>query len=196
MPTAVFRKEWSRWPIAVAAALAVAALMLWRQGRTWICSCGYVSLWHGDAWSSETSQHLFDPYSFTHVLHGFAFCWLLALAVRHTPLKLSWSARFSLAVGLEALWEVFENSAFVIERYRETTAAFGYNGDTIVNSFGDVIACALGFVIADRLKFARTLALFFVVEAFLVFWIRDSLLLNLLMLIYQSETLKGWQADH
>ncbi len=29
--------------------------------------------WTGDIWSAHNSQHLFDPYSFTHVEHGLIF---------------------------------------------------------------------------------------------------------------------------
>ena len=50
--------------------------------------------------------------------------------------------QFWLALFLEAAWEVFENTKFVIDKYRTETAALGYTGDTIVNSLGD-LACAL-----------------------------------------------------
>lgn len=181
------------WPyLAVGAALAVAACLLQRQGRFWICSCGRLLLWVGDAWSPDTSQHLLDPYSFTHVLHGFVFWGLLAWGLP----RLSAEWRFCLAVVAEAGWEVFENSTFVIQRYRETTAALGYEGDTIVNSLGDILMCGLGFVLAHHLGARRTLALFVMVEVFLLFWIKDSLLLNILMLLYPVEWLKEWQGGH
>ena len=181
------------WPwLAVVAVLAAAAVTLRWQGRLWLCECGRFRLWLGDAWSSETSQQLFDPYSFTHVLHGFALCGLLALV---WP-RAGWRWRVALAVAAEALWEVFENSAFVINRYREATAALGYNGDTVVNSLGDVLACAAGVLLARRLGALKTVILFLLTEAVLLFWIRDSLLLNILLLVYPSETLKAWQAGH
>src|ERR687893_2756136 len=123
--------------LAIVVILVATALLLQSQGRLWWCSCDYLLLWSGDPWSSDNSQHLFDPYSFTHVLHGFVLCGLLAwLLPRVRP---DW--RLALAVSIEALWEVFENSAFVINRYRESTPALGYTGDTIVNSFGDIVAC-------------------------------------------------------
>ena len=181
------------WPwLAVAAVLAAAAVELRWQGRLWLCECGRFRVWLGDAWGSETSQQLFDPYSFTHVLHGFALCGLLALLLR----RAGWRWRLALAVTAEALWEVFENSAFVINRYREATAALGYNGDTVVNSLGDVLACAAGFLLARRLGALKTVILFLLTEAVLLFWIRDSLLLNIILLVYPSETLKSWQAGH
>jgi len=131
-----------------------------------------------------------DPYSFTHVLHGFVLCGLLALIVP----RLSQIWQLWLAVSIEALWEVLENSEFVIRRYREETAALGYHGDTIVNSLGDILVCGLGFVLARRLGLRRTLVLFVVTEVVLAIWIRDNLTLNILMLIYPIEGVKEWQA--
>jgi hypothetical protein len=181
----------SPW-LAVAAVVAASAVALRLEGRLWLCSCGRFLPWVGDAWGAETSQQLFDPYSFTHVLHGFAFCGLLALLLP----RAGWRWRLFLAVAAEAAWEVFENTEYVINRYREATAALGYAGDTVVNSLGDIVACALGFLIARRLGALRTLLLFFVVEVALLLWIRDSLLLNILLLLYPSETLRAWQAGH
>jgi hypothetical protein len=171
---------------------SLTALQLHHQGRLWTCDCGRVLAWTGNAWSAETSQHLFDPYSFTHILHGFAFCGLLALVAQ----KLAASWRLCLAVALESLWEIVENTNYVINRYRETTAAFGYKGDTIINSSGDIVACAVGFALARRLGWRRTLVAFLVVETVLLAWIRDSLLLNILMLIHPSEAIRAWQAGH
>jgi hypothetical protein len=178
--------------LAVAAVLGAAVFALRAQGRLWLCSCGHFRLWLGDAWGAETSQQLSDPYSFTHVLHGFAFCGLLALLWRRGD----WRRRLLLAVTLEAAWEVFENTEFVIGRYRETTAALGYTGDTIVNSLGDVAACALGFLVARRLGPLPAALLFIATEVLLLLWIRDSLLLNILLLLYPSESLRAWQAGH
>ena len=101
--------------------------------------------------------------------------------------------RLSLGVSAEVLWEVVENSEFVIRRYREGTAAFGYHGDTIVNSAGDLLSFGLGFVLARRLGFRRALAVFVAVEVVLAFWIRDGLLLNVLMLVYPIDAIEAWQ---
>ena len=185
-----FRKLWP-WLLA-GLILAAAVLLLRVQGRSWFCSCGYFLLWSADAWGSDNSQHLLDPYSFTHVLHGFLLWWLLAWMLPR--MSVAW--RLSLAVALEALWEVIENTNFVIERYREATQALGYHGDTVVNSLGDILMCALGFLVAWRLGFRRTLALFVLTEVVLLVWIRDSLLLNILMLLYPLDGIKAWQAGH
>ena len=176
--------------LAVVAVLVGVVYQLRSQGRLWWCSCDYLLLWSGDPWSSDNSQHLLDPYSFTHVLHGFLFCGLIALIAPR--LRKAW--QLWLAISLEAVWEVIENSRFVIERYREETAALGYQGDTIVNSLADILLCGVGLLVARRLGFGRTLALFVLTEVALAVWIRDNLSLNVLMLIYPIEAVKEWQA--
>lgn len=178
------------WPwLAIAIVLLLTAYQLHSQGRLWVCSCGYLSLWVGDIWSSDNSQHLLDPYSFTHGLHGFVFYWLLAWSL--PGLLRVW--RLWLAVVIEAVWEVVENSEFIIQRYREATLALGYQGDTIINSLADILLCGLGFVLAYQLGFRRSLVLFVVAEIILLIWIKDSLILNVIMLLYPSEAIKTWQ---
>ena len=176
--------------LALVVVLVGTTYLLRNQGRLWWCSCDYLLLWSGDTWSSDNSQHLLDPYSFTHVLHGFMLWGLLALiAPRLSPVWQLW-----VAVSIEALWEVVENSEFVIQRYREETAALGYHGDTIVNSLADIFLCGIGFVLARYLGFRRTFALFVVTEVALAIWIRDNLSLNILMLVYPIDAIKEWQA--
>lgn len=179
-----------RWPwLGIGATLLVTLGLLRGEGRLWLCACGRLSLWAGNICSADNSQQLFDPYSFTHVLHGVVYCWVLAwLAPRLTSLRRLW-----LAVAIEALWEVVENSSFVIQRYREATAALGYQGDTIINSTGDILSCALGFVLARRLGFRRSLVLFVAVEVVLLYWIRDSLMLEVLMLLHPINAIRAWQ---
>jgi hypothetical protein len=98
-----------------------------------------------------------------------------------------------MAVAIEAIWEVAENSAFVIERYRAETISLDYFGDSIINSLSDILCCATGFVIAYRLKFWKSLALFLATEVILIAWIRDSLLINIVMLVHPIEAIKQWQ---
>jgi len=178
------------WPgIVIGAILVATAFELHSQGRLWICACGRVLLWAGNICSSDNSQHFLDPYSFTHLLHGFAFCGLLALIVPRVPVR--W--RLCLAISLEALWEIIENSEYVIERYRDATAALGYHGDTVMNSIGDIAACGVGFLLAQRLGLWRSLILFVAIEAVLTIWIRDSLILEIIMLLHPINAIKAWQ---
>ena len=181
-----------RWlfPVVVIVLLVpLTAVALWAEGRLFLCACGEFQLWIGDTCSSRNSQQLFDPYSFTHILHGFLLFWLITLVFR----RLSPRWQLSLAAILEALWEVLENTNFVIDRYRSQTAALGYTGDTVINSLGDLSCAIAGFLIARRLGWRRSLIAFLVVELILFLWIRDSLLLQILMLVYPVNALKAWQ---
>ncbi|MES1213128.1 MAG: DUF2585 family protein [Singulisphaera sp.] len=175
--------------LCLGAVLGVAGTWLRTSGRPWWCACEVPFLWSGDIQSSHNSQHLFDPYSFTHMLHGVIFFWLLAVLLPRVSVP--W--RFVGALTLEALWELLENSNLVIERYRTATMALGYEGDTIANSQGDVLSCALGFFLALQLGAWGSLALFIVTKLVLVVWVRDSLTLSTLMLIHPIEALKTWQ---
>ena len=180
--------------IAIAASLFLLALLLWLEGRFVFCTCGVFRVWSGDTCSSTNSQQLFDPYSFTHILHGFLLFWLVALIARGLKARqLAPAWQLWLALTLEAAWEVFENTPFVIERYRAETAALGYTGDTILNSFGDVTCAVVGFLVARRLGVKRAVIVFLVLELILILWIHDSLLLQLLMLIHPIQTIKLWQ---
>ena len=186
------------WPaLAIVTSFVATAILLRLEGRLWICSCGNVQLWEGTVCSADNSQHFLDPYSFTHVLHGFLFFWLIAWLLprlnSRPPHARGPYWQLSLAVAVEALWEVFENTNFIIDRYRSETAALGYTGDTVVNSFGDILCCLIGFLIARRLGLRRSLIAFAALELTLIVWIKDSLLLEILMLIFPIEAIRSLQ---
>ena len=188
MQTSSRRTKIFAW-VGIVTVLVLTTLLLRGEGRLWICACGRFSIWSGKICSANNSQQFLDPYSFTHVLHGILYFWMLIWIVPR--LTVSW--RLWLSVTMAAAWEVFENSNFIINRYREDTAALGYAGDTIVNSFGDILCAVLGFMIAQRLGFKSSLIFFLGMELILLFWIRDSLLLEIVMLIHPVNAIKLWQ---
>jgi hypothetical protein len=173
--------------LAIVVALAGVLLLMGRE--PWAAS-GTIEIWHGVVHSSENSQHLTDWYTFTHVLHGFGLYAALA------PLRgrLSPGARFLVAMAGEAAWEAFENTAFVIERYRAATIALDYYGDSVVNSVGDLLAAAAGYGLAARAPVRATIAVAVALELFLAWAIRDNLTLNVLMLLYPIPGIERWQA--
>ena len=179
-------------PVLVAAGLAVlAAAVLLAMGRVPICTCGYVKVWHGVVVSSENSQHISDWYTFSHVIHGFAFYglfWLIGA-------RAGWSVglRLVLAVLLESAWEILENTPMVINRYREKTIALDYYGDSVLNSVSDIGAMVLGFLLAGRLPVLVTVALTIVMEVAVAYWIRDNLTLNVIQLLYPLDAILRWQ---
>lgn len=171
-------------------AISVAmATILHLMGQPLWCKCGRWTPWSWDIWSSHNSQHLIDPYFFTHILHGVVLCGLLCLL----PARVSEASRFLLAVVLEASWEILENSPAIIERYRTATISKDYFGDSIINSAGDLTACIVGYLLAGRLGLRRSIVFFLLMEFILLLMIRDSLLLNVLMLAWPFESVKQWQ---
>lgn len=181
--------EERRWDLLAWTALLIMVVGLFSMGRVWWCQQGGLAPWTSQANGPHTSQHVLDPYSFTHVLHGVLFYGLLwvALGGRAGP-----CLRMSLAVCVEAGWELIENSSWVIDRYRQTMAQ-GYNGDSVLNSLGDVLCCALGYLVARTLPWKVTLGLALLVELGLLLTIRDNLTLNVIMLAHPFPALKAWQ---
>lgn len=177
------------WLVAAGLVLALTAILL-AMGRPPICPCGTVSLWHGIVQSNQNSQQVSDWYSFSHIIHGFIFFGMSRLLLRRAPL---WVA-LAIAIGIEGAWEILENSPIIIDRYREVTMAYGYSGDSILNSVSDAGFMILGFVIASTLRWWSTVTLAILFELFTLWAIRDNLALNVLMLVSPIEAVKEWQA--
>jgi hypothetical protein len=150
---------------------------------------GEPGIWSGDIWSSHNSQYMTDPYTFSHITHGVLWYGLLALVANKLPVRV----RFILAVALECAWEVFENTDMVIQRYRAATISLNYYGDSVMNSMCDILTAVLGFILAAMLPTRVTLIGVIVLEVALALWIRDSLLLNVLMLIRPIQAIRTWQ---
>jgi hypothetical protein len=177
------------WFLALAILAAVAAIEL-AMGRNPICTCGAVDLWVGARDSPKTSQMLADWYSLSHIVHGLLFYAALWLVARR--LDVGW--RFLIALLIEASWEVVENTPMVIDRYRATTAAIGYTGDSVINSLSDVLMMALGFLIARKLPVRTSILLLILLELVPLQAIRDNLTLNLIALIAPNPAIQAWQA--
>lgn len=178
--------------LIILAIIIFTGLVEYSFGRTPICTCGYVKLWEGAVNSSGNSQHLADWYTLSHIIHGFAFYCIIWLVDRKK--KLSFWTKLVLAVGLEAGWEILENSPIIINRYRTATLAYNYSGDSIINSLSDVVSMAAGFLFARKSPAWLTLVITVFFELLALYVIRDNLTLNILMLVYPIEAIKHWQA--
>jgi hypothetical protein len=156
-------------------------------GRSFLSDSGF-GFWTG-ARTHNTSQWIADPYSTSHVLHGVFFYWLLLPLGRW----LAVGTRLILAMMIESSWELFENSPWIIERYRANTASLEYYGDSILNSTCDILCALLGFWIAWRFGWKWMVVVILAVELTMLYFVRDNLTLNILMLIHPSEAIKQWQ---
>jgi len=162
------------------------------MGRHPICTCGTIDLWVGARDSPKTSQMLADWYSLSHIVHGLIFYAALWLMFRRRPV--AW--RFVAALVVEATWEVIENTPMTIDRYRHTTAALGYSGDSVVNSVSDMLMMCLGFLLARRLPVWAAILLLVALELIPLFVIRDNLALNIWNLVAPNPAIAAWQAGH
>jgi hypothetical protein len=177
--------------IICAAIIGVAAWIHFWLGRPPVCQCGSIKLWYGGRDPAEMSQHFTDYYTYSHILHGIIFYWLLSLVSQG---RLSVAARLVIAMSVEAGWEIFENTPFIINRYRTGTISKDYLGDSILNSVGDMVAMLVGFLIASRLPAWVTVLLVIITEFVMLALLRDNLTLNIIMLIHPVEWIAQWQA--
>jgi Protein of unknown function (DUF2585) len=172
---------------AIALVFVVFWLVLWLLGRHFVSDSG-VGIWSG-ARTRDTSQWMADPYTFSHLLHGIFFYWLLLPTRR----RLTVGSRFLVASLMEACWEIVENTPYTIDRYRAATASLDYYGDSILNSTCDVIAAMAGFWLAWKYDWKWVLLLVVVIELASAYFVRDNLTLNVLMLFCPLESIKEWQ---
>lgn len=173
-----------------AAILALASSVELAMGRKIWGVSGQPGLWAGEVNSPHNSQYLTDPYSFSHLTHGILLYGLTWLLARRSPVR----KRALIAMLLEAGWEMIENSSMVIDRYRTATISQHYYGDSVMNSMCDILTCMVGSMIAAVLPTRLTIVTVFVLEIGLALWIRDGLLLNIVMLIHPFAAIRAWQS--
>ena len=93
---------------------------------------------------SDTSQQFIDIYSLSHITHGILFFYVFKFNNFNTTTSLY------LTILFEIIWEVFENTEYIIKKYRQNKEYENYKGDSIVNIIGDTIFCILGFYLANK----------------------------------------------
>ncbi len=179
----------SLYLLVVAGLITLQAIVLYAFGQPPICTCGTIRLWVGTVSGPENSQQITDWYSFSHVIHGIGFYFLLRLIAPRAPVLL----RLAVAIGIEVSWEVLENTPFVIDRYRQQALAHGYSGDSILNSLSDTACAIVGFFLARNLPVWSSVALVVALELFVGVMIHDNLTLNIIQLIHPIPAIAHWQ---
>ena len=177
------------WASGVAIMALAASVELINGRKIWGIS-GQPGVWAGDVNSSHNSQYLTDPYTFSHITHGMLFYALTWLVARSLPVRV----RALIALGVEAAWEIVENTDTIIQRYRAATISLHYYGDSVMNSMCDILACMVGFGLAYLLPRRVSIITVVVLEVALALWIRDGLILNIIMLIHPIPAIRSWQS--
>ena len=173
-----------------AATIALAAVAELAMGRKIWGISGQPGVWSGDVNSSHNSQYMTDPYSFSHITHGILFYALTWLFARKLPVRV----RALIALGVEAAWEIVENTDMIIQRYRAATISLHYYGDSVMNSMCDILSCMVGFGLAYLLPARVSIVAVVVLELTLALWIRDGLFLNIVMLVHPIPAIRAWQS--
>lgn len=142
------------------------------------------------------SQFLLDEYSFTHYNHGFyLFPLVFTMNLRKwaytrggkacDPTSFDWLG-FHVSLFLELLWEGGENTEYIINKFRDTSAP-EYEGDSGANILGDVLVCMTGYVAIEatlnhsfrrfgwKLYFAAMVGHLVLIEGFFFAWVCDGL---------------------
>ena len=99
----------------------------------------------------EYSKNLFDIYSFSHISHGILFYLLFKY------FNLNFLTGLYLTIILEFLWEMFENTEFIICVYRKDYEE--YDGDSYLNIAGDIIFTVIGYLLAAKTIYGSILFL-------------------------------------
>jgi len=166
------------------------------MGQPLISQSGKIKLWEGNINGPENSQQITDWYTFTHILHGFIFYGIGSGSAAIFPsIDIGVKGFYILALIIETLWEVVENSPPVIRRYRKTALANGYNGDSVLNSVCDTVGMTFGFWLAYLIPPLAVLGLLVIEEIVLAIMIRDNLTLNIIQLIHPFESISKWQTN-
>jgi hypothetical protein len=178
--------------------LVLTVLLLTYFGQPVFSKTGNIYL-YWFAGGVEDSQQFFDWYSFSHIIHGLLFFFLFTFVINFLNKKFkfnlntSFSIKLFLATLLEAGWELLENSPIIIERYRQSAIANGYFGDSVFNSFSDLLCMIFGFYFSYKFGWKVALCVIIFFELFTLYFIRDNLTLNVIMLLYPSEAISAWQ---
>ena len=86
----------------------------------------------------DSSKKLIDISFFSHISHGILFYFIFQY------LQIDVLQGLYLTIILEFLWEMFENTDYIIKKYRKKYR--NYDGDSIINIVGDIMGTIIGYI--------------------------------------------------
>jgi hypothetical protein len=158
-------------------------------GQDVVCRCGIVELWQTISLPDSNSQQVLDWYTFSHFVQGLLSYFVLWYFFPRIPMP----TRLLIVAGSQFLWEIVENTPWIIHWYQQQAISKAYHGDSIVNSMTDTLAVAAGFLTAYKLPPQVAIILGVAIELAMIFTIRDDLLLNTLNFAHQFDFIRDWQ---
>ena len=93
----------------------------------------------------DSSKELIDIYSFSHISHGILFYFIFQY------FEINFLKGLYLTIILEILWEIVENTDYIIKKYRKKYE--NYDGDSNLNIFGDIICTMIGYILAHKIPY-------------------------------------------
>jgi hypothetical protein len=99
----------------------------------------------------NNSLQFIDIYSFSHISHGIIFYYIFHY------IQIDILSGLYLTIILEFLWEMFENTDYIINKYRKNYK--NYHGDSNINIFGDIINTIIGYLFAYNLPYTSIIYL-------------------------------------
>ena len=122
------------------------------------------------------SMGILDKWSVTHITHG-VLIYPILLFLNNNKKSVSllyWT------ILIEIIWEIFENTAFIINKYRRSRTLYrDYSGDSIANMISDTLFTLLGVAIVWNLPYNMMLMIFVFLEILTYILIDDNILINI-----------------
>ena len=125
----------------------------------------------------EQSMGIFDKFSVTHLTHGFIFFWIFYKLNNNKKTM----TIIYLSIFAEILWELLENTPYVIYKYRNAQVSMyrNYIGDSIANMVSDVLFTIFGLIIAWYLPPKSWLPIIIVSEILTYLIVNDNITKNM-----------------
>ena len=122
------------------------------------------------------SMGILDKWSITHITHAVVIYPILLFLNnnKRSVSLLYWT------ILIEIIWEIFENTAFIINKYRRSRTLYrDYSGDSIANMISDTLFTLLGVAIIWNLPYNMMLMVFVFLEILTYILIDDNILINI-----------------
>ena len=126
------------------------------------------------------SMGILDKWSITHITHGTL---ILSILLYLSNYKKT-AYLFYLTLFIEIVWEIFENTSIIINKYRRSRTMYrDYSGDSIANMISDTLFCLLGIALVWHLPTYMIILTTIFLEILTYIMIDDNIIINIYSLL-------------